>query len=570
MSTPDFTILHDVEAPMRDGTILRADVYLPTGEGPFPALVERTPYNKENSPEMQVKSPPFFASHGYAVVVQDVRGKFKSDGVFIPFHDDGWGANRDGYDTIEWIAAQPWCDGNVGMIGGSYAGATQYRTAPTRPPHLRAMFARESSADYYNEWVYHGGAFELGFMHAWTLNMEHNNLAHLVSALDYPQYKGRIEQALKELLDWQSKLPLNPNPLLDGVNTWYDEFMAHPDDGPYWWRWNIAQQHHEVDVPIVHMGGWFDIFQIGTIKNFVGIRAKAKTQRARDGQRLIMGPWIHGPWNMALSKQGEVDFGADSIRDYNAIRVPWFDHWLKGIDNEVKDEPPVQLFVMGEDQWRNFDEYPIANTQYTSWYLRDGALSLAAPDSAEHADGYVYDPLNPVPTLGGNLLTPLIIGGAFDQRPIEDRCLTYTSAPLEHDLTIIGNVRCVLHAMSSAPDTDWVVRLTDVHPDGFSRLLCDGILRARYRESQTHPTLLTPNQVYEFVVDLWDTANTFSAGHRIRVAITSSSFPRFDRNLNTGGVFGTEAVGQVAFNTVFHDALRPSHILLPVVQSSEK
>lgn len=566
MSSAEFTIQRDVEMPMRDGTILRGDVYLPQGAGPFPALVERTPYNKEVSPEMQVKSPPFFASQGYAVVVQDVRGKFKSAGKFIPFHDDGWGVNRDGYDTIEWIAAQAWCDGNVGMIGGSYAGATQYRTAPTRPPHLRALYVRESSADYYREWVFHDGAFELGFMHAWTLNMELNNLAHLVSADDYPKHKGRLDHALKNLSDWQGLLPLNPNPLLEGINEWYDDFMAHPAQGPYWQRWSIELQHHEVDVPIVHLGGWFDIFLNGTIKNFVGLKAKARSQKAREGQRLLIGPWIHGPWNMATSKQGEVDFGADAIRDYNAIRVPWFDYWLKGKQTGVLDEPPVQLFVMGENRWRDFGDYPVPKTRYTNWYLHDdGILNMARPHSAERADSYVYDPMDPVPTIGGNLLIANVPGGVFDQRPIEHRCLIYTSEPLTQDLTIIGDVKFILHAMSSAPDTDWIVRLTDVHPDGYSRLLCDGILRARYRESFERQTLLTPHQVYEFVVDLWATANTFKAGHRIRVAITSSSFPRFDRNLNTGGEFGKEVVGQVALNTVFHDVMRPSHIVLPVV-----
>lgn len=560
----DFTILHDVEQRMRDGTILRADIYMPKGDGPFPALLERTPYSKDNSPEVQVKSPPFFASHGYAVVIQDVRGRFKSEGKFIPFHDDGWGPNRDGYDTVEWIAAQPWCAGKVGTIGGSYAGATQYRLAPTRPPHLRAMYVRESSADYHAEWVYHGGAFELAFMHRWTLRWTYNNLARLASGEEYERRKGVLEKALEELAEWEWQLPLNPNPLVVGLDDWYNDFLAHPDDGPFWWRWNIAHHHHEIETPMVHLGGWFDIFLAGTLKNFVGMKNRARTQQARDAQRLIVGPWIHGPWNMALSQQGEVDFGPDSIRDYNAMRLPWFDYWLKGAQHGVMDEPPVQLFIMGENRWRNFENYPIANTQYQNWYLHDGGtLSPAAPLGAEQADSYAYDPYDPVPTRGGCTLN--LDGGAWDQRPIEGRCLTYTSEPLQHDLTIVGDVKCVLHAMSSAPDTDWVVRLTDVHPDGFSRLLCDGILRARYRESQRTPQLLTPHQVYAFVVDLWATANTFKAGHRIRVAITSSSFPRFDRNLNTGGDNAAEAIGPIAYNSVFHDAVRPSHIVLPVI-----
>ena len=381
-ANPEFTVRRDVPQTMRDGTVLRADVYLPKGKGPFPALLERTPYSKDNSPECQVGSPPFFASQGYAVVIQDVRGRFASEGRFIPFHDDGWGENRDGYDTVEWIAAQPWCDGNVGTIGGSYAGATQYRLAPTRPPHLRAMYVRESSADYWAEWVYHGGAFELGFMVEWTFKWTYNNLARLArSPEEHARRKGILEKALEELPSWHRELPLHPNPLAEGLDDWYNEFLAHPDDGPFWWRWNIGHRHGDIETPIVHMGGWFDIFLAGTIKNFVGTRAKARTQAARDAQRLVVGPWIHGPWNMAKTVQGEVDFGSEAIRDYNAIRVPWFDHWLRGVKNSVPDEPRVQLFVMGENRWRTADTYPWPGTRETPWYLRDGGrLGPEAPD----------------------------------------------------------------------------------------------------------------------------------------------------------------------------------------------
>lgn len=564
MATNEFTVLTDLVQPMRDGTRLRADLYLPKGDGPFPTLVERTPYTKENSSEMRAGAPQFFAERGYAVLVQDVRGRFKSEGRYIPFHDDGWGVNRDGYDTVEWVAAQPWCNGKVGTIGGSYSGATQYRMAPTRPPHLRAMYVRESSADYHGEWVYRGGAFELAFMHEWTVRWTYNNLARLAPPAEYDRLKGILEKANDEASSWLKQLPLNPNPLVAGLDDWYNDFLSHPDDGPFWWRWNIERMHHEIETPMVHCGGWFDIFLIGTIKNYLGMKAKARTAEARHGQRLIIGPWVHGPLGTATSVQGEVDFGPAAIHDYNELRLPWFDYWLKGQNNGVLDQPPVELFVMGEDKWRSADTYPLPNTQQTPWYLHEsGKLNPAASAGAESADSYLYDPNDPVPTLGGNTLN--IANGAYDQRPIEGRCLVYTSEPLPHDLTIIGPVTCILHAMSSAPDTDWVVRLTDVHPDGFSRYLCDGILRARYRAAQTTPTLLTPHQIYEFVVDLWATANTFKAGHRIRVAVTSSCFPRFDRNLNTGGPFGLEASGQAAINTIFHDAMRPSRILLPVV-----
>ena len=567
MTDSPVSVLRDLVQPMRDGTRLRADVYLPEGPGPFPALVERTPYGKDNSPEMQVGAPAFFARHGYAVVVQDVRGRFTSEGRFVPFHDDGWGPTRDGYDTVEWVAAQPWCTGKVGTIGGSYAGATQYRLAPTRPPHLGAMYVRESSADYWAEWVYHGGAFELGFMLEWTVRWTYNNLTRLArSEAEYRARKGILERALQELPSWQRRLPLRPNPLVEGLDDWFNDFLAHAADGPYWQQWSIASQHQEIDTPIVHLGGWFDIFLAGTLKNYVGIRARARSAAARAGQRLVVGPWVHGPLNMAKRVAGEVDFGEEAVRDYNAIRLPWFDHWLKGVANRILEEPPVQLFVMGENRWRFADVYPLRRTRDVPWFLHaGGGLDRTAPAGAEPADGYVYDPDDPVPTVGGCTLN--LPGGAFDQRPIEGRCLVYTSAPVERPLTIIGPLTAVLHAMSSAPDTDWVVRLTDVHPDGTSRLLADGILRARYRESGAAPTLLTPHRVYELPVDLWATANTFLPGHRIRVAVTSSSFPRFDRNLNTGGPIGAEATGRPALNTVFHDSARPSHVVLPVIEA---
>ena len=564
MTASEIKVLRDEVVGMRDGTRLYADVHLPAGPGPFPALLERTPYNKENSVEVQAGAPAFFVAAGYAVVIQDVRGRFRSEGRFVPFQDDGWGANRDGWETVEWVAAQPWCNGQVGTIGGSYSGATQYRLAPTRPPHLRAMAAREASADFHAEWVYRGGAFELAFMLGWTLNVTISDLAHLGAGDEALARQRGLEQARAAVDHWHRHLPLNPNPLLVGLADWYNDFLSHPDDGAYWQQWNIASQHAEVETPILHLGGWFDIFLNGTLKNFTGLRARARTPEARRAQRLIVGPWVHGPWNMPQPVQGEVDFGPESVRDYHELRRPWLDYWVKGSQNGVMDEPAVQLFVMGENHWRSADEYPLPNTRYTNWYLRQaGQLDPRPPSGPEPADSYDDDPEQPVPTLGGATLN--IPAGAFDQRPIEARCLTYTSEVLERDLTIIGNVRCILYAASSAPDTDWVVRLTDVHPDGFSRLLCDGILRARYRQSGNAPSLLKPHEVYEFVVDLWATANTFLAGHRLRVAITSSSFPRFDRNLNTGGPFGAETGGQVARNTIVHEVNRPSHLILPVI-----
>lgn len=576
LSQPTFETSHtkNVEIPMRDGTILRANITRPVAEGQYPALVERTPYNKEGGSEVGVGSPDYFAQRGYAVIIQDVRGRFASDGDFYPFRDDGAGLNRDGYDTIEWIAAQPWCDGSVGTIGGSYSGATQYRNLLSRPPHLRASYVRESSADYLREWVYRDGAFELAFNMAWAQNVTLTNIDHLVGADDVERQRTHQEQVKAEIEDWYGRLPIYPCPFMTGLSDWFNDWLEQPEDGPYWSQFNIDPYHDQVVTPVYHLGGWFDIFLAGTLKNYAGIRRRGRTAEARQSQKLIVGPWIHGPGNIDAQVVGEHDFGPDARRDFNGIRLPWFDHWLKGTDTGVMDDAPVHLFVMGRNAWRTADDWPLPDTQYTNYYFHDGAsgsidsindgtLSPAPPETSENPDSFVYDPSDPVPGIGGNTLN--IPGGVFDQRPSDVRCLTYTSEPLAEELEVTGPVRAILHGLSSAPDTDWVVRLIDVHPDGYARNVCDGILRARYRNSFAHPELLDPGKAYRYEIDLWGTSNAFQPGHRIRVTVTSSCFPRFDRNLNTGGPIHREASGQVAINTVFHDNLRPSHIVLPVI-----
>lgn len=586
----DFELKRDaLSIPMRDGTRLTADLYFPKGPGPWPVLVERTPYDKENSTEVSVKSPPFFASRGYAVVIEDVRGRFKSPGDWYPFRDDGWGINRDGYDTVEWVAAQPWCNGRVGTIGGSYSAHTQYALAPTNPPHLTCQFVRQSVCDYREGWAYRGGAFELGFVLGWALTHAHRNIAHLVSKGEQERLAGVLGKAVEEMASWYTYLPLKSMPLLKGLAGWYYDWLDHPDDGPYWWQWNVGLRHADVGVPICHMGAWFDPFLRGTLDNYTGIVKNARSERARKDQKLIVGPWIHGhtvlsplngPVSTGQSKVGEFDFGPEAALDLNDIRLPWFDYWLKDIDTGVMDEPPVRFFTMGINRWQTAESWPPPGVTPRHFYfqsgpsgsaqsLYDGRLGPEPPQEGEGADSYVYDPGRPVESLGGGRL---VYGGdtngPYDQRPVERRCLTYTSEPLREDLEVTGPLTATLYAMSSAPDTDWVVRLTDVSPDGVSRLVADGILRARYYRSSQRPELLTPNQVYQFQVDLWSTSNVFLAGHRIRVAVTSSCFPRWDRNLNTGGPFGTEAVGRVALNTVFRDQSRPSHVTL-LVQGEE-
>jgi len=581
LSQPEYRIelRENVEIPMRDGTILRADVYLPAGQGPAPAIVERTPYSKKSSSEVSLGAPEYFASRGYAVVIQDVRGRYTSNGEFYPFHDDGWGLNRDGYDTIEWIAAQQWCSGKVGTIGGSYSGMTQYRMAPTRPPRLAAQFVRESSSDYHEEWVYRGGALELGFSLNWAVAQTLSNLDHLTRPEDREQKRGALKKVVEEIGTWFRHRPLTPLPPITGLSDWYNDWLDHPDDGPYWWQWNIAQHHQEIDVPIYHLGGWFDCFLRGTLENYSGIRRHGRSDKSRNSQKLIVGPWIHGPGNINVSKVGEFDFGADAALVLNDLRLAWFDHWLKGKPTGIMEQPPVRVFTMGANRWQSLADWPPPDARPTVFFLhaggedslppRDtadslnrGTLSLHVPDGAEPADSFVSDPDDPVPTRGGGWLgSP---NGPYDQRPIEGRCLTFTSRPLQEDLELTGPVTATLYVMSTAPDTDWVVRLCDVAPDGVSRLVADGVLRSRYRASRQHPVLLHPNEVTKVKVDLWATSNLFLAGHRLRVSVNSSCFPRWDVNLQTGGPFGREVAGQVALNTLFHDSARPSHLSLSI------
>lgn len=574
----DVSVQRNVAVPMRDGTVLRGDLYLPSGAGPWPTLLERTPYNKDTSSEIATGAPEFFGSRGYAVMIQDVRGRFKSDGDFRPFHDDGWRENRDGYDTVEWIAAQPWSNGKVGTIGGSYSGATQYQLTPTRPPHLAAQFVRESSSDYHREWVYRGGAFELAFSLMWALGVTASNLEHLVPPDEVARYRGLLTRARDHEIDtWFADRPLAPNRLLAGLSDWHNDWLAHPDDGPLWWQWNVSLKYPEVDTPVYHLGGWFDSFLRGTLENFKGFRAHARSQRARDAQRLIVGPWIHGPTNIDKRVVGEFDYGSEAVVQLNPLRLEFFDYWLKGVDTGIAEQPAVRYFLMGANTWRTATDWPPPDARLLKLYfhggrsgsaqsLNDGRLSHEVSSATDQPDSYVYDPDRPVPTLGGGYLDYRAEPkhGGFDQRPIEPLVLTYTGEPLERDLEATGPVTATLYAMSSARDTDWVARVCDVHPDGTSRIVADGILRARYRNSLQHPELLTPNQVEKFEVDCWATSNLFKAGHRIRVQVTSSCFPRWDANPNTGESFGTNQSAVPALNTIFHDSFHPSHITLSV------
>ena len=566
MEIHEIVVERNVPIPMRDGTVLRADVYRPRAEGKYPVLVERVLYELSNRFKANGE---LYAGRGYVAVGQNVRGTFNSEGEFGLGRDDGWGANRDGYDTVEWAGTQPWSNGNVGMLDGSASGFTQYMVAPTRPPHLKALFVREGSLSLHASF-YRNGAYQLA-MGQGAMVISHSFLAYETAPPGAEAARHRLEKAIEEKESWLRHLPLKSCPPLEGIADWYFEMLDHPDDGPFWWPTNLGLKFREVDVPIVHLAGWFDINLDSALRGFVGIRAQGRGETCRKAQRLVIGPWIHGPGNVGKREVGELDFGPEAEFDLNAHRLQWYDHWLKGAQNWVTDSPPVRIFLMGKNRWLDLDAWPPEEITYSPIYLREGAgpsgeslnngeLTFDPPAEAEQPDSFVYDPNDPVPSL---LLYPDT--GPTDHRSVEAKMLTYTSDALEKDLTVIGPVKAVLYALSSAPDTDWVVRLCDVWPDGRSMSVCDGILRARYRDSLERPETTVPGRIYRFEVDLWSTAQVFKASHRLRVEVTSSDFPRYDRNLNTGGPFGEEVRGQTAVNTIFHDAMRPSHLVLPVI-----
>jgi putative CocE/NonD family hydrolase len=568
-------IERDVPMTTRDGVTLRADVYRPEGAGRHPVLLSRLPYDK--SLRRRPGDIDVFVEHGYVVIFQDTRGRFASDGEeFYPLVHEA----SDGYDAVEWAAALPFSDGNVGTMGQSYLGATQYLLAPTRPPHLRASFPASAPSDFHQSWVYHsGGAFELGWQIAYAILMARDTIARrkLTDTL-----LPRLERALAPAeTPWAP--PLTPEayrrlPLmawaddLAPVARYIGDYLRDQADGPPWWAINVARHHDEIAVPMYHVTSWYDIFLEGGLTNFAGLRRGS----AGHAQKLLVGPWAHlFPYtNPTSTGTGDIDFGPEALIDLHEIQLRWFDHWLKGMDTRVLDEPPVKIFVMGENRWRDEQEWPLARTRYTPYYFHSHGRAATSPDDGrldrdapgdETPDHFVYDPDDPVPTRGGNtLILPM---GVQDQRPVESRAdvLLFTSAVLTEPLEVTGPVVVTLHAASSASDTDFTAKLVDVRPDGYARNLTDGIVRARYRDSRATPTLLTPGDVTRFTIDLWATSHVFLSGHRMRVEISSSNFPRFDRNLNTGEDPATGTRWQTARQTVFHDSRYPSHITLPVI-----
>jgi uncharacterized protein len=549
---------------MSDGVILYADVYLPAAPGRYPTLVTRTPYGvqRDGGHEMMVK----FAQHGYAVVFQDVRGRYESEGKWEPFRDEA----RDGYETIEWAAAQPFSNGKVGTQGGSYVGHNQWAAASQRPPHLVAAFPSLASTNIYSNWLTMGGAFRLSFNYGW-------GVVRMPNRIMLPQY-WHTENYMPEKLKYDNILMHLPLRDADVVNEGdvvqhYRDWLDHASYDQYWKAISDEERFDKIAVPVHTLGGWFDIFIMGTVNGYVGMKNHGATPEAKAGARMIIGPWGHGP----TQSYGGVDFTPAAMIDMFETQLTFYDYYLKGIKNGLEMEKPVKLFYMGVNKWRSESDWPVPGTQYRELYLAsngsansvrgDGMISFTEPAKGG-SDSYRYDPLNPVPTTGGNNCcgTPTTAGPA-DQRPLERRedVLVYTSDFLQESLTIAGPVKMKLHAATDGPDTDWMIKFIDVYPDGYSMPISEGILRARFRDGLDKIKLLTPNQVYEYEIELTPTANVFLPGHRIRIDITSSNFPQFDRNPNTGEALGISAKTHVAQQTIYHGGTHLSRIVIPVV-----
>jgi hypothetical protein len=508
---------------MTDGIQLATDVYLSEIPGQWPAILIRTPYSKEIGPDLELAFA-LLVSRGYAIVVQDTRGRFASQGVDSLFLTDGWGSLRDGYDTVEWIAKQNWSNGKVGTWGPSALGITQYMMAGSAPPHLVCQFVEVGATNLYSQAAYPGGVLLKNLAEEWITKQRSDYLLPLV--------------------------------------------FANSSYGAMWERLDLESRFSVVNVPIYHFGGWHDIFTEGAINGFTGIQ-RTGAEGARGKQKLLVGPWTHSNWYK--TRQGELDFPANSTFNDINESLRWFDYWLRGVETGIMSEPPVKYYAMGAiengapgNEWRTALDWPPPSQATLFYFHENGSSTTEKPASVQASRSYQYDPKNPVPTIGGRNL--LIDAGPYDQRSTENRSevLIFTTPALEQPLEVIGKVTVNLWVSSSAKDTDFMAKLTDVYPDGRSMLVCDGALRTRHRYSLRQEVFMTPDSVYPCEIDLWSTAMVFNRGHRIRVAITSSNAPRFDPNPNTGRPLRADSVTVVATNTIYLDANRPSHIILPV------
>jgi hypothetical protein len=553
---------------MRDGTVLRADVYSPETPGDYPVLLLRIPYDKSIAQSIVYRHPSWYARHGYIVVVQDTRGRYASDGDFDPLRHEA----EDGFDTVQWAAQLPNSTGRVGTYGFSYAGATQLLAATQRPPALACCAPGFTSSDYYADWTYEGGALNLAFIVSWTVQ-----LLAIPDALrrGRPDVAAAIAHRVADFPALYRERPLAQFPLLagTGVAQFFFDWLEHDRRDDYWQEISLEHRYDDITVPCLHFGGWYDIFSPGTVRNYAELARRAGSQT--DTHHLVMGPWVHIPWAPTV---GGRDFGAEAINRLNELQLRWFGHWLK--DQPADLGSPVRLFVMGANTWLDADAWPPSQATMQEWFLHSdgransvsgtGELDQTAP-ADEPPDVFVYDPGAPVPSAGGRsccdaAVTPM---GPACQKQVEIRndVLIYTTPALEKPMRVAGDIRLVLHAATSAADTDWVARLVDVGEDGCGVNVSQGILRARYRKGLDEPELPEPGTCYEYDVSLGPACWEFAARHRLRIQITSSDFPAHDANPNTGQRVGEVGPldGVVATQLIYHDNQHPTRLLLPVL-----
>ena len=556
-----FRILRDVKVPMRDGVRLSANIFLPDTEGRFPTIFERMPYGASGRDPGE-----FYARRGYAFVIQDCRGRHDSEGEFYPFRDD----TPDGLDSLDWICAQSWSNSRIGMFGPSYLGAVQWALAAEHHPALQAIVPNVIPIDFWKSGYWRQGAFSLALNALWTcleITSRTSDLG-LIPAYDLNRFFRHLPLIT---LDQYAGRPC----------TFWPDVLNHAAYDDYWKKMSVVKgRFDQVGVPAFIMDGWYDYYPGEAFDAFNAL----KTQSGGDvaaRSRVIIGPWSH---LISLARQlGEVDFGEQSHLDINQLALRWFDRLLKDQDTGILDEPPVTLFVMGRNTWRHEQEWPLARTCYTDYYLHssgnagtnsdDGRLSTVPPGH-ERQDHFVYDPDDPVPTVGGNHSIcwsdafPVIQPGPFDQRQVQSRSdvLTYTTARLEADTELTGPIVLHLYAATDASDTDWTAKITDVYPDGRAINITEGNIRARFRKSiYDAPELLASGRIYAYTIELLPTSNVFLQGHRIRLEISSSNFPLWDRNPNTGHAQGQDAELRIARQTICHSADTPSRLTLPVI-----
>lgn len=602
--TPDGVATQtDVRVPMRDKTLLATDVFLPARGGKplsekWPTILMRTPYDKSGAKS----DGEYFAAHGYAFVVQDTRGRYHSEGIWHMLTDDG----RDGVATCEWISQQPWSNGKVSTIGTSYVGGTQHALAMERPPQLVTSIPVDAMSNLGYQSMRNGGAFELRFWN-WIYSIAGPEGSR--QARD-PATAAMLKEMKDHRRDYLVRLPLRrgttPLKHISEYEDWLVEALGHGTNDDFWKQNNILDYTAQYkDMPVYLVGGWYDSWAGNTTANFAAL-----SKQIKGPVYLIMGPWIHGA--QGGSSHGQVSFGSEAaIADPRAWRLEWYDHWLKGIDNSVGRRAPfatpVRIFVMGTGDgrktesgllnhggaWRDEREWPPSRAKKTAFYLQPGGkLSQATPSADGRSTSYQFDPARPVPTIGGNISSggDILLQGAWDQRggphvwnspepiPLSARndILVFQSEPLAEDTEVTGELSVELWISSTAVDTDFTAKLVDVYPasgdfpGGFDLNIADGILRARFRESLKKEVFMEPGKVYPLSIKLYPTSNVFKRGHRIRVDISSSNFPRFDVNPNTGEPLNDNRRTNVAINTVYHDAGHPSHIVLPIVPPGER